>query len=185
MNSIVTLMSNFQAMKFPHVFSVTISVRELLLTILQQRDWIFFFLNFVSTKNKWTSGFYLSVLLLMVKWGHNIGLSFLADPEVFDRVMTPFYHKWQKRQFKKLTSILGAIVRLVKPAFLRYNTIRILLHSVVTELTRISLNSMLGVYIVLGVGMLVAFFIMIGEILWNRRQKRKLETESGTNRKLK
>ena len=52
----------------------------------------------------------------------------------------------------------------------------------VTELTRISLKSMLGVYIVLGVGMLVAFFTMIGEILWNRRQKRKLETVSETNR---
>ena len=52
----------------------------------------------------------------------------------------------------------------------------------VTELNRISLNSMLGVYIVLGVGLLVAFFTMIGEILWNRRQKRKLETVSETNR---
>ncbi|KAK2560025.1 Glutamate receptor ionotropic [Acropora cervicornis] len=51
-----------------------------------------------------------------------------------------------------------------------------------TKLTRISLKSMLGVYIVLGVGMLVAFFTMIGEILWNRRQKRKLETVSETNR---
>ena len=52
----------------------------------------------------------------------------------------------------------------------------------VTELNRISLNSMLGVYIVLGVGLLVAFFTMIGEILWNQRQKRKLETVSETNR---
>ncbi|XP_067046387.1 glutamate receptor 4-like isoform X2 [Acropora muricata] len=51
-----------------------------------------------------------------------------------------------------------------------------------TKLNRISLNSMLGVYIVLGVGLLVAFFTMIGEILWNRRQKRKLETVSETNR---
>ena len=53
---------------------------------------------------------------------------------------------------------------------------------IVTELTRISLNSMLEVYIVLGVGTLVAFSIMIGEILWNRRQKRKLEMVSETNR---
>ena len=52
----------------------------------------------------------------------------------------------------------------------------------VTELTRISLKSMLGVYIVLGVGMLVAFFTMIGEIFWNRRQKRKLEMKSETNK---
>jgi len=44
---------------------------------------------------------------------------------------------------------------------------------------------MLGVYIVLGVGMLVAFFTMIGEILWNQRQKRKLEMESETNGKLR
>ncbi|XP_067046394.1 glutamate receptor 2-like isoform X1 [Acropora muricata] len=51
-----------------------------------------------------------------------------------------------------------------------------------TKLNRISLNSMLGVYIVLGVGLLVAFSIMIGEILWNRRQKRKLEIVSETNR---
>jgi len=51
-----------------------------------------------------------------------------------------------------------------------------------TKLTRISLNSMVEVYIVLGVGMLVAFSIMIGEILWNRRQKRKLEIVSETNR---
>ena len=52
----------------------------------------------------------------------------------------------------------------------------------VTELSRISLNNMLGVYIVLGVGVLVAFFTMIGEILWNRKQKGKLETVSETNR---
>ena len=62
---------------------------------------------------------------------------------------------------------------------------RNLLFSIVTELTQISLKSMLGVYIVLAVGMLVAFFTMIGEILWNRRQKRKLETELETNRKLR
>ena len=60
---------------------------------------------------------------------------------------------------------------------------RIVLHSIVTELTRISFHSMLGVYIVLGVGMLVAFFTMIGEILWNRKQKRKLEKELETNRR--
>ena len=62
---------------------------------------------------------------------------------------------------------------------------RIILHSILTELTRIGFRSMLGVYIVMGVGMLVAFFTMIGEILWNRRQKRKLGTQSETNRKLK
>ncbi|XP_015751798.1 PREDICTED: glutamate receptor ionotropic, kainate 2-like [Acropora digitifera] len=54
-----------------------------------------------------------------------------------------------------------------------------------TKLSRITLNSMLGVYIVLGVGILVAFFTMIGEILWKRRQKRKIEMESEINRKLK
>ncbi|XP_044181464.1 glutamate receptor 2-like isoform X1 [Acropora millepora] len=54
-----------------------------------------------------------------------------------------------------------------------------------TKLTRINLNSMLEVYIVLGAGMLVAFFTMIGEILWSWRHKRKIETKSETNRKLK
>ena len=62
---------------------------------------------------------------------------------------------------------------------------RNLLHSIVTELTRISFQSLLGVYIVLGIGMLVAFFTMIGEILWNRRRRRNLETELETNRKLR
>ncbi|XP_044180944.1 glutamate receptor 2-like [Acropora millepora] len=54
-----------------------------------------------------------------------------------------------------------------------------------TKLTRINLNSMLEVYMVLGAGMFVAFFTMIGEIFWSRRHKRKIETKSETNRKLK
>ena len=39
---------------------------------------------------------------------------------------------------------------------------------------RIDLKSMLGVYVVMGVGMLVAFFVLIAEIMWKRREKLKL-----------
>ena len=38
---------------------------------------------------------------------------------------------------------------------------------------RIDLKSMLGVYVVMGTGLLVAFFTLIGEIFWNRREKLK------------
>ena len=34
--------------------------------------------------------------------------------------------------------------------------------------------SMLGVYVVLGIGIVVAFLTLIAEILWKRRQKHKL-----------
>ena len=39
---------------------------------------------------------------------------------------------------------------------------------------RIDLKSMLGVYVVMGAGLLVAFFTLIGEIFWNRRKKLKI-----------
>ena len=39
---------------------------------------------------------------------------------------------------------------------------------------RIDLKSMLGVYVVMGTGLLVAFFTLIGEIFWNRREKLKI-----------
>ena len=39
---------------------------------------------------------------------------------------------------------------------------------------RIGLMSMLGVYVVLGVGICVAFLVLIAEILWNRREKKLL-----------
>ncbi|XP_078382294.1 glutamate receptor ionotropic, kainate 2-like [Oculina patagonica] len=39
--------------------------------------------------------------------------------------------------------------------------------------TRIDLMSMLGVYVVLGVGIVVAFLTLIAEILWKRRAKQK------------
>ena len=38
---------------------------------------------------------------------------------------------------------------------------------------RIDLKSMLGVYVVMGTGLLVAFFTLIGEIFWNQREKLK------------
>ena len=38
---------------------------------------------------------------------------------------------------------------------------------------RIDLKSMLGVYVVMGTGLLVAFLILIGEIFWNQREKLK------------
>ena len=38
---------------------------------------------------------------------------------------------------------------------------------------RIDLKSMLGVYVVMGTGLLVAFLTLIGEIFWNRREKLK------------
>ena len=38
---------------------------------------------------------------------------------------------------------------------------------------RIDLKSMLGVYVVMGTGLLLAFFTLIGEIFWNRREKLK------------
>ena len=38
---------------------------------------------------------------------------------------------------------------------------------------RIDLKSMLGVYVVMGTGLLVAFFTLIGELFWNRREKLK------------
>ncbi|XP_078383275.1 glutamate receptor ionotropic, kainate 2-like isoform X2 [Oculina patagonica] len=41
---------------------------------------------------------------------------------------------------------------------------------------RIGLMSMLGVYVVLGVGIVIAFLTLIGEILWKRREKLKLLT---------
>ena len=43
---------------------------------------------------------------------------------------------------------------------------------------RIDLSSMLGVYVVMGVGMLVAFMTLIGEIFWNRREKKKLNNKT-------
>ena len=39
---------------------------------------------------------------------------------------------------------------------------------------RIDLKSMLGVYVVMGTGLLVALFTLIGEIFWNRREKLKI-----------
>jgi len=39
---------------------------------------------------------------------------------------------------------------------------------------RIGLMSMLGVYVVLGIGIVVAFLTLIAEILWKRREKHKL-----------
>lgn len=39
---------------------------------------------------------------------------------------------------------------------------------------RIGLMSMLGVYVVLGVGICVAFLVLIAEILWKRREKKLL-----------
>lgn len=44
-----------------------------------------------------------------------------------------------------------------------------------TTLSRkqIDLSSMLGVYVVMGVGMLIAFMTLIGEIFWKRREKKK------------
>ena len=38
---------------------------------------------------------------------------------------------------------------------------------------RIDLKSMLGVYVVMGTGLLVAFFTLIGELFWNRRENLK------------
>ena len=38
---------------------------------------------------------------------------------------------------------------------------------------RIDLKSMLGVYVVMGTGLLVALFTLIGEIFWNRRETLK------------
>ena len=37
--------------------------------------------------------------------------------------------------------------------------------------------SMLGVYVVLGIGIVVAFLTLIAEILWKRREKQKLLTK--------
>ena len=38
---------------------------------------------------------------------------------------------------------------------------------------KIDLKSMLGVYVVMGTGLLVAFFTLIGELFWNRRENLK------------
>ena len=38
---------------------------------------------------------------------------------------------------------------------------------------KIDSKSMLGVYVVMGTGLLVAFFTLIGELFWNRREKLK------------
>ena len=89
-----------------------------------------------------------------------------------------------EQTIKKMKSFLATIFRQVKPAFSRYNE-KYFIVFIWTELTRINLNSMMEVYIVLGAGMLVAFFTMIGEILWSRRHKRKIEMKSETNRKLR
>lgn len=42
---------------------------------------------------------------------------------------------------------------------------------------RIDLMSMLGVYVVLGVGMVVALLALIAEIYWKRTGRRKLTTK--------
>ena len=38
---------------------------------------------------------------------------------------------------------------------------------------KIDLKSMMGVYVVMGTGLLVAFFTLIGELFWNRRENLK------------
>lgn len=39
---------------------------------------------------------------------------------------------------------------------------------------RIDLKSLLGVYVVLGAGLLLAFLTLIAEILWQKRRKQKV-----------
>lgn len=39
---------------------------------------------------------------------------------------------------------------------------------------RIDLKSLLGVYVVLGAGLLLAFLTLIAEILWEKRRKQKV-----------
>lgn len=45
---------------------------------------------------------------------------------------------------------------------------------------RIDLMSMLGVYVVLGVGMVVALLVLFAEIYWKRTGRRKLTTKVRT-----
>lgn len=157
-------------------------MRELLLTILcafNLGNGPFFILLNAKNKMKW--GLQLCVVLLMVKWHYNMVKVCKRIHESFTVLWRRFVWSIMEQTIKKINSFLATIFRQVKPAFFRDNEKYFIL-SILTELTRINLNSMLEVYIVLGAGMLVAFFTMIGEILWNRRKKRKLETVSQTNR---
>ena len=60
---------------------------------------IWLFRTFVIVKNKLMSVFYVSVLLLMIKWHNNFVI-----PQHFDNVVTSFYHQKDDRH-KKLVSI--------------------------------------------------------------------------------
>lgn len=49
-----------------------------------------------------------------------------------------------------------------------------LLYWLVLSNKRIDLKSLLGVYVVLGAGLLLAFLTLIAEILWQKRRKQKV-----------
>ena len=49
-----------------------------------------------------------------------------------------------------------------------------LLYWLVLSNKRIDLKSLLGVYVVLGAGLLLAFLTLIAEILWEKRRKQKV-----------
>ena len=47
---------------------------------------------------------------------------------------------------------------------------------------QIGLTSMAGVYVVLGVGLVVAYLVLIAEIIWKRKQEMKVEGQLGNDK---
>jgi len=47
---------------------------------------------------------------------------------------------------------------------------------------RIDLTSIAGVYVVLGVGLVVAYLVLIAEIIWKQKQEMKVEGQLGNDK---